>query len=122
MHCHMSDETAETYKWIFTVICEELEKLGKKFQPRDIIADSSTAISKAVATLENRPLRTNCWFHTSKGVKDIIGKKQGELGERLYSDIAFLQLLCWPELFEQGQKLFIRKWTQFGEMVAIVQR
>ena len=57
------NEDSNTYLWIFESIKAYLINNGLCFKPKNIIADNSACISKAIQSFDPKLLRTNCWAY-----------------------------------------------------------
>lgn len=92
---------------MFEAIKKSAEALGKKFNPKILLADAAPAITNGFKSVFNLEKRIICWAHVIRNL-DIYLKpvKTHERRQSLREDIARLQWCTSSVQFEKALELF----------------
>lgn len=108
-------EDTETYNWIIQMLFEKIKCRPDFIASKNFIGDNAKQITSAVSVYGNNSLRTNCWSHTARLMKNILAKLPEDFKNEAMQEIYFLQALTTKSLFEEGLELFKTKYSNFAQ-------
>jgi hypothetical protein len=107
----VSTESTESYSWVLSSLLEYNVRNNIGFSPNVFIADNSAAISSAIQRIFPFVKRVHCWAHTWRLMEQLF-KGIPLFKEIISKEIHFLQSLYEEQLFRDGLRLFLQKWSQ----------